>query len=73
MAGLLQKFDLWDEDGDGELDEAEVARGLKERGASYTAEQVVDFYDTSGNGKISLREAQAGFKRVDQVGIYTRQ
>lgn len=70
MAGLLQKFDLWDEDGSGELDEAEIARGLKGKGASYTPEGVVDFYDTSGNGRISLHEAQAGFKRSDEVGVY---
>lgn len=70
MLGLLQKFDLWDEDGDGELDQAEIARGLEERGSTYKPEGVIDFYDTSGNGKISLREAQAGFKRSNEVKIY---
>lgn len=70
MLGLLQKFDLWDTNGDGELDQAEIAAGLKGRDTPYTAEGVIDFYDTSGNGKISLREAQAGFKRTQEVKIY---
>lgn len=68
MLGLLQKFDLWDLDGNGELDEAELTAGLK--GTSYHPKQVIDFYDTSGNDSISLGEAQAGFKRIDEVEIY---
>jgi hypothetical protein len=27
----------------------------------------MDFYDTSGNNRISLREAQAGFARVEEA------
>jgi hypothetical protein len=68
MLGLLQKFDLWDLDGNGELDEAELAAGLK--GTSHNPKQVIDFYDTNGNGSISLKEAQDGFKRTDEVEIY---
>lgn len=72
MLGLLQKFDLWDLDGNGELDEAELTAGLKGRNSSYKPKGVIDFYDTNGNGTISLREAQKGFKRTDEVQIYTR-
>lgn len=72
MLGLLEKFDLWDLDGNGELDEAELAAGLKERNSSYEAKGVIDFYDTNGNGTISLREAQKGFKRTDEVQFYNQ-
>lgn len=72
MLGLLQKFDLWDLDGNGELDEAELAAGLKDRNSSYEPKGIIDFYDTDGNGTISLREAQKGFKRVDEVQIYNQ-
>ncbi len=67
MIGLLEKFDRWDHNGDGELSEAELNAGLKDRGTSYTGRQVIDFYDTSGNGTISLREAQAGYRRANEV------
>ncbi len=66
MIGLMQKFDLWDEDGSGELDEAEISAGLKGKSVPYTARQVIEFYDSSGNGKVSLREAQAGYGRVGE-------
>jgi len=65
MVGLLQKFDLWDDNGDGQLDEAELAMGLA--GTDHKAANVIDFYDTSGNGKVSLREAQAGYRRSDEA------
>ena len=69
MIGLLQKFDLWDEDGSGELDEAEIVRRPQRQGRSlHRPERSIDFYDTSGNGKISLREAQAGYERAGEVG-----
>ncbi len=67
MIGLLEKFDRWDYDGDGELDMKELAAGLKERGSNYTADYVIGFYDTNGNKKISLREAQAGYHRADEL------
>lgn len=72
MIGLLQKFDLWDEDGSGELDEAEISAGLKGKDAPYTAREVIEFYDTNGNGKISLQEAQAGYGRAGEVENKTR-
>ena len=72
MIGLLQKFDLWDEDGSGELDEAEISAGLKGKGTPYTAREVIEFYDTTGNGKISLQEAQAGYGRASEFGNKTQ-
>jgi Ca2+-binding EF-hand superfamily protein len=72
MIGLLEKFDRWDYDGDGELDAKELAAGLKERGSKYSADYVIGFYDTNGNKKISLREAQAGYSRADQLSKKAR-
>lgn len=68
MIGLLQKFDLWDDDGSGDLDEKEVAAGLQGKGVPYTARQVIDFYDTSGDKRISLGEAQAAYSRAGELG-----
>ena len=73
MIGLLEKFDRWDYDGDGELDSSELNRGIKGlRGktqqVNYTAVGVIEFYDANHNEKVSLREAQAGYRRADEVG-----
>jgi hypothetical protein len=65
MIGLLQKFDLWDDNGDGELDREELAAGLK--GSGHDPDRVIDFYDTNGNRRISLREAQAGYARAAEA------
>ena len=68
MIGLLEKFDRWDYNGDGQLDAGEITAGLKAAPSTpYTADQVIEFYDTSGNKKISLSEAQAGYKRADEA------
>lgn len=69
MIGLLQKFDRWDDDGDGFLDEAELTAGInslkgKPQQVTYTAAEVIDFYDTNHDGRISMMEAQAGFARA---------
>jgi hypothetical protein len=65
MIGLLQKFDLWDDNGDGQLDKAELDMGLE--GSGHKAANVIDFYDTNRNGKISLREAQTGYGRAGEA------
>jgi hypothetical protein len=65
MIGLLEKFDRWDDNGDGQLDEAELEMGLKE--SEHKATNVIAFYDTNRNGTISLREAQAGYSRADEA------
>ena len=61
MIGLMQKFDRWDDDGNGELDHAELAAGLA--GTEHQPDRVIAFYDTDRNGRISLHEAQAGYAR----------
>lgn len=72
MIGLLEKFDRWDDDGDGQLDANELTRGIatlhgKPQQVTYTAAEILDFYDTNHNGKVSLREAQAGYRRSDEA------
>jgi hypothetical protein len=72
MLGLLEKFDRWDDDGNGELTAKEVDHGINRfkdtpMKVNYTGKQVVDFYDTDHNGTVSLREAQAGYHRAHEV------
>lgn len=66
MIGLLQKFDRWDMDGNGELKASE----LKEAGhiSNHSPKEIIAFYDTDRSKTISLSEAQAGFSRADEVG-----
>lgn len=65
MIGLLQKFDLWDENGDGELTQAELVKTKQLTG--HTPAEVIAFYDTGGDGRISLKEAQKGLDRTDEA------
>jgi hypothetical protein len=78
MLGLLEKFDRWDDNGDGELTENEINHGINRfkdtpMKVNYTGKQVVDFYDTDRNGSVSLKEAQAGYSRADQVKGHLQQ
>ncbi len=71
MIGLLEKFDRWDYNGDGqltlsELKEAEELSGLP-------AADILAFYDTGKNGKISFAEAQAGMARLDEARVVVRE
>ena len=65
MIGLLQKFDRWDDDGNGQLDREELAEGLV--GSGHSADAVMEFYDTNRNGLISLKEAQAAYGRAAKI------
>jgi hypothetical protein len=72
MLGLLEKFDRWDDDGNGELTVKEVDHGINRfkgtpTAVNYTGKQVIDFYDTDRSGTVSLKEAQAGYQRADEV------
>jgi Ca2+-binding EF-hand superfamily protein len=71
MIGLLEKFDRWDDNGDGELDRTELAAGLV--GTEHRPEGVIEFYDTNRNGRVSLREAQAGYQRSAEAEAIVRQ
>jgi Ca2+-binding EF-hand superfamily protein len=65
MVGLLEKFDRWDYNGDGYLEAGELkeAEGL----SGIPTKDLIDFYDTNKDRKISLREAQAGMSRMDEA------
>jgi Ca2+-binding EF-hand superfamily protein len=73
MVGLLEKFDRWDYNGDGELSKKEVRIGIhnlkgKPQQVKYSATKVLNYYDTNKNGKISLAEAQDGYRRSHEEG-----
>lgn len=61
MVGLLEKFDRWDHNGDGYLSMREL--GEAERLSGLPADEILAFYDTGKDGRISLREAEAGMAR----------
>lgn len=65
MIGLLEKFDRYDLDGNGQLDSKELLAGKASTG--HEPAEVIAFYDRDKNGTISLREAQHGFSRVDEA------
>jgi len=71
MVGLLQKFDRWDDNGDGYLTAPEL------KGASKISKQppakIIDFYDTNHDKKISLKEAQDGYSRNDEAELKAKQ
>ena len=72
MIGLLEKFDRWDDDGNGLLDAGELDDGIaslrgKPQQVDYTSKQVIDFYDVNHDRKISMQEAQAGYRRSSEV------
>lgn len=71
MLGLMEKFDRWDFNGDGELSAKEISTGIAgvqgtQKGVTYKAADVVKYYDKDGDGKVSLREAQAGYHATTQ-------
>ena len=71
MLGLMEKFDRWDYDGDGELSIKEIHAGIAgiqgtSKAVTYKAADVVKYYDDDGNKTVSLREAQAGYHNTTQ-------
>lgn len=65
MIGVLSKFDLWDDNGDGYLDRDELARVMTD--SPYQPGEIIEFYDRNGDGRISLSEAQAGYSRAGEA------
>jgi len=65
MIGFIEKFDRWDENGDGLLTIDEL--GEAERVAGMPAREILAFYDTNRDGGISLAEAQAAYARSDDA------
>ncbi len=77
MLGLLEKFDRWDDDGDGSLSRREIDHGIaslkgKPQQVNYSTDQVMEFYDTNRDGKISLAEGQAGYGRSVEAETLTK-
>ena len=65
MVGLLEKFDRWDYNGDGQLSKSELKDA--EQIGGFSADEIIRFYDTGGDGRISFSEAQSGMSRVDEA------
>ena len=73
MLGLMEKFDRWDYNGNGLLNTKEIDDGITSlkgtsRAVTFTAAEVVEFYDKNGDKSVSLREAQAGYRNTTQKG-----
>ena len=71
MLGLMEKFDRWDDNGDGELTAREINAGIASikgtsKAVTYKGADVVKYYDDDGDHSVSLREAQAGYHRTTQ-------
>ena len=70
MIALLEKFDRLDYNGDGFLTRKEILDGIRNEGVEELAPHELDrafaFYDTNRDGRISLHEANAGFRRGPQ-------
>jgi hypothetical protein len=69
MLGLMEKFDRWDYNGDGELSSREIDAGIlsikgSDKAVTYRSKDVVRHYDTNDDKTVSLREAQAGYHRT---------
>lgn len=71
MVGLLEKFDRWDYNGDGYL----VTTELKDAAllSKLSEKEIIEFYDTNGDARISLIEAQNGMSRVDEAKEFIKE
>jgi hypothetical protein len=62
MFGLIEKFDRFDENGDGYLNRLELEKGVNTMGPDRLTKEQYDrvmlVYDTNEDRKISLKEAQ---------------
>jgi hypothetical protein len=71
MIGLLEKFDRWDYNGDGQLSLSELKEA--EELSGLPAADILAFYDTGKNGRISLAEAEAGMSRLDEAKVTVKE
>lgn len=71
MYGLIQKFDRYDENGDGYLTREELARGVRRtrtfKLTSAEFDRVMKAYDVNGDDRISQQEAQRGAVRGPEI------
>lgn len=65
MVGLLEKFDRWDYNGDGHLSASELKDA--ERLSGLPLDEIISFYDTDKDGRISFGEAQSGMSREGEA------
>lgn len=65
MVGLTEKFDRWDENGDGLLSISDLRQA--EQISGIPAEKILNFYDTSGDRMISLRESQEAMSKLEEA------
>ena len=70
MIGLLEKFDRWDYNGDGQLTLSELKEAEELSGLSSA--DILSFYDTGKNGRISFAEAEAGISRHDEAQVIVK-
>ena len=71
MIGLLEKFDRWDFNGDGQLTLSELKDA--EELSGLPAADILAFYDSGKNGRISLVEAQAGMYRLEEAKVTVKE
>lgn len=71
MIGLLEKFDRWDYNGDGQLSLSELKEA--EELSGLPAADILAFYDTGRNGRISLAEAEAGMSRLEEAKVTVKE
>ena len=71
MIGLLEKFDRWDYNGDGQLSLSEIKEA--EELSGLPAADILAFYDTGKNGRISFAEAEAGMSRLDEAKVVVKE
>ena len=65
MIGLLQKFDRWDDNGNGYLDRKELAEGLA--GSGHSPDAVMEFYDTNRDGSVGALEVSNVSSRAPEA------
>lgn len=71
MIGLLEKFDRWDYNGDGQLSLSEIKEA--EELSGLPAADILAFYDTGMNGRISFAEAEVGMSRLDEAKVVVKE
>ncbi len=71
MIGLLEKFDRWDYNGDGQLSLSELKEA--EEVSGFPAADILSFYDSGKDGRISLAEAEAGMSRLDEAKVTVKE
>ena len=72
LLDALERFPQANTNGDKVLNTKEIGDGIislkgTSRAVTYTAAEVVEFYDRNGDKSVSLREAQTGYRNTTQM------